>query len=222
MLFYDILASIIHDMKNSLGMVLNRLDEVVCELPEDINKSAKIASIQHEAKRLNNNLIELLTLYRIENERISPVIDEVFVCDFLNEIVADNQSAVDYGKVTLTCNCDEDLSGYFDEGLVQGIINNLIGNALRYTESTIEISATEKNGFLAISVEDDGAGFTEAMLKAQKADSISNDIGDGRTLLGIHFANLIAQMHHNKGNNGFIQLSNKNKLKGGCFTIYLP
>ncbi len=222
MLFYDILASIIHDMKNSLGMVLNRLDEIVDELPDDINKSVKIASIQQEAKRLNNNLIELLTLYRMENERISPVIDEVDVEDFLLEIVAENQSAVDSSKINLSCECDEDLSGYFDEGLVRGIINNLIGNALRYTESKIEISAVEKDGYLVLSVEDDGAGFTDAMLEAQQFDTINNEIGDGRTLLGIHFANMIAQMHHNKDKKGFIRLSNNNKYKGGCFSIYLP
>ncbi len=222
MIFYDVLASIIHDMKNSLGMVINRLDEVVEDLPSNINESAKIAAIQQEAKRLNNNLIELLTLYRIENERISPVIDEVYVEDFLQEIIAENQSAADSGEVNLSCDCDGELSGYFDEGLVQGIINNLIGNALRYTENRIEISAAEKDGYLVLSVEDDGAGFTDAMLKAQKADAINNDIGDGRTLLGIHFANMIAQMHQNKDRKGFIQLSNNSKLKGGCFSIYLP
>jgi signal transduction histidine kinase len=222
MLFYDILASIIHDMKNSLGMVLNRLDEIVDELPPEINKSAKIASVQQEAKRLNNNLIELLTLYRIENERISPVVDEVYLYDFLQEILAENLSSADSAEVKLTCNCDEELNGYFDEGLVQGIINNLIGNALRYTESKIEISAVEKDGYLVLSVEDDGAGFTEAMLEAQQAESINNELGDGRTLLGIHFANMIAKMHSNKDKRGFIKLSNNNKLKGGCFSIYLP
>ncbi len=222
MLFYDILASIIHDMKNSLGMVINRLDEVVDELPVNMNESSKIAAIQHEAKRLNNNLIELLTLYRMENERISPVIDEVYVDDFLQEIVVENQSAADSGDVVLSCDCDEELNGYFDECLVHGIINNLIGNALRYTQSKIEISAEEKDGYLVISVEDDGAGFTDEMLEAQEADSVNNDIGDGRTLLGIHFAKMIAQMHHNKDKMGFIKLSNNNKLKGGCFSIYLP
>ena len=222
MLFYDILASIIHDMKNSLGMVINRLDEIVDELPAEINKSAKIAAIQHEARRLNNNLIELLTLYRMENERISPVIDEVYVDDFLQEIVAENQSIADASKVALTCNCDEELCGYFDEGLVHGIINNLIGNALRYTESRIEISAEDSDGYLVISVEDDGVGFTDAMLDAQNADRVSNGIGDGRTLLGIHFAKMIAQMHQNKDRSGYIKLSNNNQLKGGCFSIYLP
>ena len=222
MLFYDILASIIHDMKNSLGMVINRLDEIVDELPSDTKKSAKITAIQQEAKRLNNNLIELLTLYRMENERISPIIDEVGVDDFMQEIIAENMSSAETSEVDLTCDCNEELIGYFDEGLVRGIINNLIGNALRYTESKIEISANENDGYLVISVEDDGGGFTNAMLEAQQADTIDNEIGDGRTMLGIHFAKMVAQMHHNKDQIGFIQLSNNNKLKGGCFSIYLP
>ncbi len=222
MLFYDVLASIIHDMKNSLGMVINRLDEVVDELPSDLNQSTKINSIQQEAKRLNNNLVELLTLYSIENERIAPVIDEVNVQCFLQEAIAENISTSNSNGVDLNCDCRDDLIGYFDEGLVRGIINNLIGNALRYTKNRIELTASEKDGYMVISVEDDGTGFPEAMLKAQEAEINSNDLADGRTLLGIHFANLVAQMHQNKDKTGFIQLSNNGKLKGGCFSIYLP
>ena len=222
MLFYDVLASIIHDMKNSLGMVINRLEEVVDELPAEANESAKITSIQQEAKRLNNNIIELLTLYRMENERIAPVIDEVDVQSFLQESIAENRSAANASGVNLSCDCSDDLIGYFDDGLVHGIINNLIGNALRYTQSKIELSASEQDGYLVISVEDDGSGFPETMLKAQEAEINSNDIADGRTLLGIHFANLVAKMHKNKGETGFIQLSNNGKLKGGCFSIHLP
>ncbi len=209
-------------MKNSLGMVINRLDEVVDELPSDLNQSTKINSIQQEAKRLNNNLVELLTLYSIENERIAPVIDEVNVQCFLQEAIAENISTSNSNGVDLNCDCRDDLIGYFDEGLVRGIINNLIGNALRYTKNRIELTASEKDGYMVISVEDDGTGFPEAMLKAQEAEINSNDLADGRTLLGIHFANLVAQMHQNKDKTGFIQLSNNGKLKGGCFSIYLP
>jgi signal transduction histidine kinase len=222
MLFYDILASIIHDMKNSLGMVINRLDEVVDELPTELNESSKITGIQQEAKRLNNNLVELLTLYRMENERIAPVIDEVDVQNFLQESIAENRSAATASGVSLGCDCSDGLIGYFDEGLVRGIINNLIGNALRYTGKQIALSATEQDGYLVISVEDDGAGFPEPMLRAQEAEVNSNDLADGRTLLGIHFANLVARMHKNRDKTGFIQLGNDGELKGGRFSIYLP
>jgi len=222
MLFYDVLASIIHDMKNSLGMVINRLDEVVDELPSETSESEKITSIQHEAKRLNNNLIELLALYRIENERIAPVIDEVDVQSFLQESIAENRSAANASGVNLSCDCSDELIGYFDEGLVHGIINNLIGNALRYTHKKIELSASEKDGYLVISVEDDGNGFPDPMLEAQEVELNSNDIADGRTMLGIHFANMVAKMHKNKGKIGFIHLSNNGKLKGGCFSIHMP
>ena len=74
MQFYDVLASIIHDMKNSLGMVIHTLDDVTADPDFKYRKIERITAMQNEAKRLNNNLIELLTLYKIENERISAVI----------------------------------------------------------------------------------------------------------------------------------------------------
>jgi hypothetical protein len=55
MQFSDILASIIHDMKNSLGMVINTLDEFASE--NNFQENSKLATLQHESKRLNNNLI---------------------------------------------------------------------------------------------------------------------------------------------------------------------
>ncbi|MCP3671698.1 MAG: HAMP domain-containing histidine kinase [Gammaproteobacteria bacterium] len=209
-------------MKNSLGMVLSRLDEVADELPANANGSSKIPGIQQEAKRLNNNLIELLTLYKIENERISPIIDEINVQCFLQESIAENLSAANSSNMELTYDCPDDLFGYFDEVLLHSIINNLIGNAMRYSESRIELSALENDGYLVLCVEDDGAGFPEAMLKAQQAETSSKGITSGRTMLGIHFARLIAQMHQNNEKKGFIRLSNNGKLKGGCFSIYLP
>ncbi|MET0044445.1 MAG: sensor histidine kinase, partial [Candidatus Thiodiazotropha sp. 6PLUC3] len=63
--FSDILASLIHDMKNSLGMVINTLDELAEE--EKNHENPKFLTLQHESKRLNNNLIALLSLYKIDN-----------------------------------------------------------------------------------------------------------------------------------------------------------
>ncbi|MEJ2694437.1 MAG: hypothetical protein P8166_15755 [Candidatus Thiodiazotropha sp.] len=55
MKFSDILASTIHDMKNSLSMVINTLDELSSE--NQGREDKRLSTLQHESKRLNNNLI---------------------------------------------------------------------------------------------------------------------------------------------------------------------
>ena len=156
--FADILASLIHDMKNSLWLVINTLEAITAE-PLPGAETDKVFTLQQEAKRLNTNLIELLTLYKIENERISPNIEELNVADFLEELVLENQATANAQRVNLTWECDHTLSGFFDEGLIRGVVNSLIGNGMRYTATNLLVSAAEQEGYLVIRVEDDGKGF---------------------------------------------------------------
>ncbi len=220
--FSDILASIIHDMKNSLGMVINTLEEITSAGDDANLDKHKIPVLQHEAKRLSNNLIELLTLYKIENERITASIDEVHVDEFLEEIVIDNQVFAQSKDVSLEYQCEPELTGFFDEGLVRGVINNLIGNGLRYTGSQMLIVAGMIDDHLVIQVEDDGEGYPQSMLDAQAAFDRNESFVEGHTQLGIYFAGMVARLHKNREKKGFIRLSNGNHLKGGCFSIWLP
>ena len=222
MMFADILASLIHDMKNSLGMVINTLEELSGQSAASSSNAARLVILQQEANRLNNNLIELLTLYKIENERICANIEELNVADFLEEVVAENRAIADARRVALECRCDSDLFGYFDEGLLRGVINSLIGNGLRYTHSRLLLAAQQHDGYLVFKVEDDGEGFPQEMVEAQQALGQSQPLSEGRTQLGIYFAGMVAAMHRNKGNKGFIRLSNDCQLPGGCFSIWLP
>ena len=156
MRFSDILASLIHDMKNSLGMVINTLEELNEQQLVDATNSYKMVALQHEAKRLNNNLIELLMLYKIENGRVSPNIEEWNLNEFLEEVIAENRISAEARTVTLDFACDPDLIGYFDEALIRSVINNIIGNGLRYTYNRMTVTAQQHNDYLVIRVEDNG------------------------------------------------------------------
>lgn len=222
MRFYDVLASLIHDMKNSLSLVIHTLDGITLDAVADSDNQARITLLQNEAKRLNNNLIELLTLYNIENERISPSIEEVDVAGFIAEIMAENRSSVEANHIELSCDCDPELFGYFDENLIRNVLNNLIGNGIRYTHDQLRISAVEEAGYLVFRVEDNGPGYPEQMLSTQAAKDDQGDLADGRTKLGLYFAAMIAEMHRNGEQQGFIRLENNHQLSGGCFSIWLP
>lgn len=220
MKFSDILASIIHDMKNSLGMVINTLDELAAE--NEAVENGKLSTLQHESKRLSNNLIALLSLYKLENDRLDLNIEEIDVSDFLDEVVIDNATLARTKGIALEYTCEEGLVGYFDEWLIHGVINNVIGNALRYTASRILIHAGMNDGRLVIAIEDDGGGFPQGMIDAQAAFNQNGSLGEGQTQLGLYFASMVAQLHKNGEHTGHIELANEQQLTGGCFTIWLP
>ncbi|MCG7898872.1 MAG: HAMP domain-containing histidine kinase [Candidatus Thiodiazotropha lotti] len=217
--FPDILASLIHDMKNSLGLVINTIDDLGEEL--HVQENPKLGTLQHEARRLNSNLITLLSLYKIDKGQLTTNIEEIDVEQFLYEISVDNQATANNMGITISYESEEGLVGYFDEWLMRGVINSLIGNGLRYSASQILLHAEFRDDYLVLSIDDDGNGFPQSMIEAQSAQQQKKP-EQGETQLGHYFASLVAHMHSNGEREGFIKLANNQRLGGGSFSLWLP
>lgn len=221
--FSFVLASSVHDMKNSLGMLLNTLADVMAHYPPQNEAHAKsYAVLEYEAARINSELIQLLSLYRAEHENVRAYIEECTVIDVLNEQVARNHTLLQTRALDLVLECDEALTGYFDSDLVGGVINNILVNCARYSKSKLKLSAQQTPEGLCISVEDDGPGYPEHMLNAATFSDVKAGFAGGRPHLGLMFANRVALMHKSKTQQGFICMNNEGSLGGGCFKLFLP
>lgn len=219
--FSMVLASAVHDMKNSLGMLLNSLDELRQEQAQSIGESSRFNTLQYEAERMHNDLVQLLGIYRLGENNLSAHIEEHFVPDFLSEHMARHTPLLDGLGIELAIEAG-DINGFFDEDLLTGVLNNTINNAIRYTKSKIKLTASEQQGFLVIGVEDDGDGYPESMQHNGTPSFKSLDFNSGSTSLGLFFASSVAQLHSNQGRHGFIKLHNDGPLGGGVFEIWLP
>lgn len=220
--FSTVIASAVHDMKNSLGMLLSTLDEFFSELPEELRKSPRQATLQYEAERVNIDLIQLLGLYRLEHEQLMVRVDEQFVRDFLEEQVARYSMLAAARKISLEIDCDRDLAGYFDGELVSGVINNILANASRYTQDRILLKAVPEEGGVSIEVHDNGTGYPEAMLNTPGEILNGINFKTGSTSLGLYFAAKVADLHIQGDRKGAIKLQNGGQYGGGVFKMYLP
>ncbi|GGY72609.1 sensor histidine kinase [Cellvibrio zantedeschiae] len=221
--FSFVLASSVHDMKNSLGMLLNTLADVMHEYPPQNDAHAKsYAVLEYEAARINSELIQLLSLYRLDHDKVRAHIDECIVADVLSEQVARNYALLQTRAIDLVLECDEALTGYFDCDLVGGVINNILVNCARYSKSKLKLSAEKTPEGVCITIEDDGPGYPEHMLNASTFSETKGSFAGGRPHLGLMFANRVALMHKSKSQQGFIRLNNESSLGGGCFKLFLP
>ena len=222
--FSDILASSIHDIKNSLGLILNNLDELISNPDNHLANPRQARLLQHEAQRANSNLIQLLTLYKLGEGQMVVRIAEHNLEDFLDEVVADNQIVCQALDLNVSHRCDPGLTGFFDADLIRGVLDSSIGNARRYAGSRILLTADREEDFLVIRVQDDGSGFPARMLgpvSAQEIQSPQSPEPD-RTQLGHYLASQVALLHENRGRTGRILLKNGHDLSGGVFELRLP
>jgi len=226
--FPALLASSVHDMKNSLAMLLGSLEEVSQQcVPSGCASENKLLRIQHEGRRVNRDLIQLLALYRMDNDRYFLNVDEQNVAEMLDEVALDCEALLASHGIRLLLESDDALTGYFDHDLVSGVINTVIHNAYQYTRDTILLRASQHNDYLMISVEDNGPGYPESMLRPEQAPAPGVDFGSGSTGLGLYFASRVAAMHENRGRRGYTEILNRglagdDQAQGGRFAMYLP
>lgn len=222
--FSDILASSIHDIKNSLGLILNNLDELIANPDNRLANPRQASLLQHEAQRANSNLIQLLNLYKLGNQQLVAAIAEQNLDDFLQEVVADSQAVCHALHLDLSYACDPNLTGYFDAELIRGVLDSTIGNARRYARQKILLSADTEEGYLVIRVEDDGAGFPGELPQwlPDENEPARQSSTLARTRLGLYFACCIAQLHRTSERTGRVRLKNAHTLSGGCFELWLP
>jgi len=221
--FSLVLASSVHDMKNSVGMLLASLEAVIEESPPTNDVQARrFATLQYEASRINSELIQLLTIYRMQNNFLPVHIDEHYVIDILEDQIARNHMLTETKGVTVQLDCDSDLHWYFDNDLIGGVIHNILVNCVRYTHTAVHIAAAVSDDLLCVTIADDGPGYPSNMLRRPASFVEDADISKGATHLGLYFAENIATFHKQNNRNGYIQLENGGALGGGVFKLFLP
>ncbi|WP_227519856.1 sensor histidine kinase [Mangrovitalea sediminis] len=219
--FSMVIASAVHDMKNSLGMLLHSLDELRSDLPDDVARAPRFNTLQYEAERVHSDLVQLLGLYRVQQRTLSAHLDEHYLPDVLGEQMARHQPSLEGRGIRGEIECPP-INAYFDLELIPGVLSNIINNAVRYTHSRIRISAREEDDFVVLAVEDDGDGYPARMLEAPDASDQGISFSTGSTNLGLYFASCVARLHKEGQRTGFIKLRNGGELGGGIFEIWLP
>ena len=214
------LASATHDMKNSIGVLINFLENNISELMPDAQKNA--APMLYEVKRVNANLIQMLAIYKIGNQFYPFDLTENSIGDFVQEIIQQNKTLLDYSGITLDVDFDEGLTWYFDYELVFGVISHALNNAMHYTKDKLLLSVKEEGGELVMRVEDNGSGYPSSVLEAGDAVSKGVNFTSGSTGLGLYFSSMVAKLHKNRGKTGGIFLENGGNLGGSCFILRLP
>lgn len=219
-LFPAILASTVHDIKNSLGIVLELIRQLAPTLQDDRNEA--FSQLEFEANRINHSLMQLLVMYKIDSNKFSLDIDEYPALDIINEAKAQQDVLSKLNSILIEVDCAEDLLCYCDYPNIANALGTILNNALRYTRSAIFISAGVEDGYLKFCIEDDGLGYPANLLAANLSDAGDLDWVKGNTGLGLYFVAMIAALHKNNDKSGYVRIDNQSRLGGARFSLYLP
>jgi two-component system sensor histidine kinase SenX3 len=223
--FSDLIASSIHDMKNSLNLQVSALEGIAqqCRDEGDNPVFQDLGRVIYQANRMNLNLVELLSLYKLGKDIYPIDIAEHPVAEVIEDAVLQNQSMMAFKGIEVSVDCAPDCYWYLDRELVKGVLLNALNNAYQYTQDRIHVSATVYDKQLELRVEDNGTGYPERMLQSPElASEKAVRFGTGNTGLGFYFSEQVARLHKNGHRRGALAIENGGSLGGGCFIVRLP
>ncbi len=199
----DFLANTSHELRTPLngiiGLAESLVDGVTGKLPNQtlFNLSLIISS----GKRLTQLVNDLLDFSRLKHQNIQLQLKNIGMREIAEIILTISRSLVGDKDIKLINKISPDLPLVIaDENRVQQILFNLVGNAIKFTESgTVEIKAKVTEQHLSIAVTDTGIGIPANKLNRifqpfeQANGSISRQYGG--TGLGLAVTKQLVELH---------------------------
>ena len=160
-----LLDSVSHDLRTPLATIRaaagSMLDETVAWTAEDRREAFQ--AIDAEAERMGRLVRNLLDLSRIEGGALRPELEPIDLDDMMPRLV---KRAVAATSKRVDVELAESLPPVLADQVYLGqVLGNLLENAIRHGGETVRVRAAEHpDGFVGISVEDDGPGVPAAAL----------------------------------------------------------
>ncbi|TKC06597.1 GAF domain-containing sensor histidine kinase [Pedobacter polaris] len=219
----DMMNRIVHDLKNP-NTTISLSAELIKKKADDPKIVADFADrIKRSATSVLNSLNNLLDLSQSENASFRLSAEEVDIVSIL-ETAKRNFELIAYQKqqtITITCDCNAII--LVDAIRIQEAFENLLSNALKYSNPNTEVSiyVSAVDGQIIIEFKDQGQGLLEEdksklFTKFARLSAIptGKEHSNG---LGLSIVKMLIELHHGK-----VWAESEGKNKGTSFFIALP
>jgi signal transduction histidine kinase len=157
----ELVATVSHDLRSPLTSIKGFADLLPMVGELNAQQQSFLHKIQRGVESVTEMVSDLLDLGRIEAEARM----EREACDLeaiAARAVSGLRNAAELKEQTLDLTFESDLPPVLGNPMRLGqVINNLVGNAIKYTpeKGHIAVSATAQNGQVIVSIKDDGIGI---------------------------------------------------------------
>jgi signal transduction histidine kinase len=151
-----------HDLRAPLSSVMGLIH--LCELTTDANELKGYHEMMKERLNTLDNVLHEILDYS-KNNKSEIVIQPLNLLQVVNNSLSDLRYAEGVDQLTVDVSVAEDLVINTDASRLAIIINNLVSNAIKYSDRTketsfIQIQAHVKDEDIEITIEDNGEGIS--------------------------------------------------------------
>lgn len=162
MLKSDFISNVSHEIKTPLAIIQNYAIMLRSDGITDAERVEYTDAILNAGKKLNDLVINILKLSRLENSAIAEPKAEISLGDLLGETVLQFEDRLDEKNISVECDLD-DVTVYAVRSNLDILFSNLVSNAVKFSRDggVLKVSAKKDGTHAVVSVEDNGIGMTE-------------------------------------------------------------
>lgn len=216
----EFLANMSHEIRTPLAGVIGFAEVLEEELPHEHQEIAQL--IASGGNRLLNTLNSVLDFAKLRADNHSLLLSSLNVVEFAEKQCKLLSSLADRKGLRIDFESDQEVHfAMLDPGSLDRILNNLIGNAIKYTnEGTIKVSLSATPKAIKLVIKDTGVGIDPKFLPYIFEPFRQEHMGDDRPFEGVGLGltitkHLIDLMH---GDINVVSQPNE----GSTFTVTFP
>lgn len=212
-------SDVAHELRTPVANVSSNIEAIIEGVLEPTNE--RLSSCYNELERITGIITELEKLRQIEGENMILHIGHVDIYELAKEVklIFENEMS----KKNIRCDIiGEHIDVCVDKDKMSQVLNNLISNAVKYTDNygNIQITVIQENENVVITVKDNGCGIDDNDIqyifeRFYRTDK-SRNRSTGGAGIGITITRAIVQLH-----GGTIHVESK-KGVGSLFKVTIP
>ncbi len=190
-----LLRSVSHDLRTPLAAVRAVVSDLLSGAPyDDATRSDLLGLVADEVERLDRLVANLLSLSRIEAGALRPDRHEVDVDELVGDTVSRLERLVSDRPVVVEIEPLPEIRGDYTQ--LSQVLTNLLENAVRHApeDSAIRIGGCERDGFVEIWVDDEGAGVPPAE-RERIFEAFRRGEGSSSSGIGLAICKAIVEAH---------------------------
>ena len=216
------LSLVSHEFKTPLSGILTSatLAEKYTKEEHQEKREKHLVTIRNKVHYLNNILNDFLSIERLDSGRGQYKFSDFGLKRLINEVVYNANITLKDGQEIIYPKDIEDVELHMDEKILELILSNLLGNAIKYSpENTVIEFRLDMNGeFIKFEVEDQGRGIPKKDQKHifERYFRAENALLDQGTGIGLNIAKT-----HLENLGGSISFESEEN-KGTIFRVKVP
>lgn len=194
-----------HELRTPISVILTECEYGLECVNDVVELKETISSIHSQANKMSKLVSELLTISRMDNNRLKINFEVTDISELLS-FVCEEQVEIQTKNIKLVQRIVPGLSANVDRLLLTRLFVNLISNAYQYSEENTKIIVslyTDDSDNIVFSVKDEGIGISQENInkiwdRFYQVDPSRTDERNGSSGLGLSMVKWIADCHNGK------------------------